>query len=438
MGSAALLFLLAQQSLPEGFTPLFDGSSLAGWRGRPHLDPRVEASWSDEERARHQAEWDAGVAAHWRVEDGELVNDGEGPFLTTLRDYGDAEFVLEYRTVPLADSGIYLRATPQVQIWDWTEAGGKWELGADKGSGGLWNNEKHPRFPTRPADAPFGEWNRFRIRIIGERVWVWLNGALVTPAVPMENFWDRTRPLFARGPLQLQTHGGEIRFRNLGVRELGAAEAAALLHSVPAELPFRRGEPDRAAMQAIAERPLLPGPDWSGWRGAVDGWEIADGVLRCKSGSGGTIWTEEEFSDFVVRFEFRLPAGGNNGLAIRYPGTGDAAYSGMCELQVLDDGAPQYADLQPWQYHGSAYGMVAAQRGHQRAVGEWNSQQVTVVGGRVMVELNGTVILDADLHALAETADGKPHPGRLRERGAFGFAGHGDPVEFRKLHVRTL
>jgi len=436
--SALLLLLTAQQSLPQGFTPLFDESSLAGWRGRPHLDPRTEAAWSAEERAKQQADWDAGVAQHWSVEAGEIVNDGNGPFLTTARDYGDAEFVLEYRTVALADSGIYLRATPQVQIWDWTEAGGKWNLGADKGSGGLWNNERHSRFPNRLMDAPFGEWNRMRIRIIGERVWVWFNSALVVTAVPMENYWDRSQPLFARGPLQLQTHGGEIRFRNLGVRELSVDDASAFLHSVPSELPFRRGEQDRAAMEALSDQAVFNGTNLDGWRGAVAGWEVVDGAMRCKPNSGGTICTVEEYEDFVARFEFRLPPGGNNGLAIRYPGEGDTAYVGMCELQVLDDTAAQYATLQPWQYHGSAYGMVPSRRGFQRAVGEWNYQQVTVQSGRVMVELNGTVILDADLHALDATADGKEHPGRMRTSGAFGFAGHGDPVEFRHVHVRRL
>ena len=430
--------MLAQQSLPQGFTPLFDGESLTGWRGRPHLDPRVEAAWSAEERAKQQDEWDADLARHWRVEGGEIVNDGEGPFLTTDRDYGDAEFALEYRTVALADSGIYLRATPQVQIWDWTEAGGKWELGADKGSGGLWNNERHARFPNRRMDAPFGEWNRMRIRIIGERVWVWFNSALVVTAVPMENFWDRAQPLFARGPLQLQTHGGEIRFRNLGVRLLDADEAAALLHSVPAEQPFRRGEQDRAAVAERGEQSIFNGANLEGWRGAVDGWEVVDGAMRCRAGSGGTLCTEEEYTDFVVRFEFRLPPGGNNGLAIRYPGEGDTAYVGMCELQVLDDDDEKYAQLQPWQYHGSAYGMWPARRGFQRPVETWNYQQVTVQGGRVMVELNGTVILDADLRALEHPADGKEHPGRSRASGAFGFAGHGDPVAFRNLHVRRL
>lgn len=438
MAPALLLLLAAQQPLPDGFVSLFDGATLAGWRGRPQLDPRVEAEWDAERRAAEQAAWDEQMRAHWRVEGGEIVNDGDGPFLTTARDYGDAEFLLEYRTVALADSGIYLRAVPQVQIWDWTEAGGKWNLGADQGSGGLWNNEKHPRFPTRRMDAPFGEWNRLRIRIVGERVWVWFNGALVVPAVPLENFWDRSTPLPRAGPLQLQTHGGEIRFRGLAVRELGSAEAAALLQSIPPELPFRRGEPDAALTRDPPPTLAFDGATWEGWAGEVDGWEIVDGAMRCRPGSGGTIHTVQEYGDFVASFQFRLPPGGNNGLAIRYPGAGDTAYVGMCELQVLDDGAEQYANLKPWQYHGSAYGMVPAIRGFQRPVGEWNQERVTVAGGRVMVELNGVAILDADLHALESTADGREHPGRLRTHGSFGFAGHGDAVEFRDVHVRRL
>ncbi len=438
MVPALLLLLAAQQSLPDGFQPLFDGSSLNGWCGRPHLDPRTEAAWSAEERGTQQAAWNVDMAAHWRVEQGEIVNDGEGPFLTTTRAFGDAEFLMEYRTVALADSGIYLRATPQVQIWDWTEAGGKLGLGAGAGSGGLWNNEKHPNLPTARMDAPFGEWNRLRIRMIGERTWVWMNGTLIVPAVPLENYWNRAEPLFARGPLQLQTHGGEIRFRKLAVKEIRAEEAAQLLAAIPVELPLQRGVVADVLAEQTSFHPIFDGKSWTGWRGPLDGWEIVDETIRCKPGQGGTIYTAEEYANFVVRFEFRLPPGGNNGLAIRYPGEGDTAYLGMCELQVLDDSAAQYATLQPWQYHGSAYGMVPSQRGFQRPVGEWNFQEVTVSGGHVRVELNGTVILDTDLHALESTADGHDHPGRMRTRGAFGFAGHGDAVEFRHVHVRSI
>lgn len=434
----ALVLLLLAQDFDQELRPLFDGQTLAGWRGRPHLNPAEEQALKPEALAELQAQWNREMQAHWRVEGGEIVNDGDGPFLTTVADFGDAEFQLEYRTVPQADSGIYLRATPQVQIWDWTEAGGKWELGADKGSGGLWNNEKHLRFPLRRADAPFGEWNRVRIRMIGERTWVWLNGQLVVPGVPLENFWDRSKALHARGPLQLQTHGGEIRFRKLLAREIAAEEANALLRAMAPELPLRRGESRPAADQGDDFYPAFDGASWDGWSGPTDGWEIVEGAMRCKPGQGGTVFTQKEYADFQARFEFRLPPGGNNGLAIRYPGAGDTAYFGMCELQVLDNEAEQYAGLQPWQFHGSAYGQVAAQRGFLRPAGTWNCQTVTVVGGRVQVELNGTVILDADLWAAASTADGHEHPGRLRKSGHFGFAGHGDAVEFRGIEIREL
>ena len=136
----------------QGYRPLFDGAALSGWHGQRHFDPYKLAAMSAEERAKLRAEDDATMAAHWRVENGELVNDGNGAYLTTDAVFGDAEYVLEYKTVALADSGIYLRGCPQVQIWDYTEAGGKWKLGADKGSGGLWNNDKHERFPPQLAD----------------------------------------------------------------------------------------------------------------------------------------------------------------------------------------------------------------------------------------------------------------------------------------------
>jgi hypothetical protein len=184
--------------------------------------------------------------------------------------------------------------------------------------------------------------------------------------------------------------------------------------------------------------PIFNGRDFSGWAGAIDSYEIVDGAIRCKPKQGGTIFTTKEYGDFVVRLEFKLPPAGNNGLAIRYPGAGDAAYMGMTELQVLDDTAPVYAKLDPRQFHGSAYGMAAARRGHLRPLGEWNSQEVTVKGSRIVVVLNGTTILDTDLSTVTEFLDDKPHPGKNRTRGHFGFAGHRDPVEFRNIRIKEL
>ncbi len=418
----------------EGFRDLC-AEGFSAWRGRPHLAPGSEGTWTPEERERRQRAWDEALREHWTWEDGVFVSDGAGPYLTTRDAFGDVDLRLEWRMEPGADGGIYLRATPQVQLWDpadptQRDAGNAW------GSGGLWNDRVHPRFPLENRDRPAGEWNEMRIVQVGERVAVWLNGGLVVAWAPLENYWDRSRPLPPSGPIQFQTHGGRIEFRRVRVRELSADEANAVLRAIPPETAFGRGRP---AAGGDTFHPLLVGRDGEGWAGPLAGWEFPeDGMVRCRAGQGGTIYAEKVLRDFQVRLEFLLPPGGNNGLAIRYPGEGDTAYVGMCELQVLDDSHERYAGLHPYQYHGSAYGMVPSLRGYQRPVGEWNFQEVTVQGGRVRVELNGTVILDADLWEIEETADGKEHPGRMRTEGFFGFAGHGDPVAFRNVEVREL
>lgn len=415
--------VVGADELPEGFTSLFNGTDLAGWHGEATMDPVALAAMDPGERAKKLAEWDADAREHWSVEDGELVNDGHGVFLTTDKPYGDIELVLEYKTVPRADSGVYLRGTPQVQIWDYTEPE-KFKLGADQGSGALWNNTEGARgkYPFVLADRPFGEWNKLRIRQVGARTSVWLNDQLVVDNATMENYWDRAAPLVRSAPIQLQTHGGEIRWRNLGVREIAATEANELL----------------SGYQSQAFEPLFNGTDLTGWHGATDSYEVVDGAIRCKDGHGGLLLAKPQLKNFVARVEFRLPPGGNNGLAIRSPGTGDTAYEGMCELQVLDTDHPKYASIDARQAHGSAYGIAAARQGYLRPTGEWNFQEVTVNGSRIKVELNGSVILDTDLAEAKEFMADSPHPGINRTSGYFGFAGHSDPVEFRNVSIKRL
>ena len=160
--------------------------------------------------------------------------------------------------------------------------------------------------------------------------------------------------------------------------------------------------------------------------------------MYCKAGKGGTIYYNEDLKDFAARVEFQLPPGGNNGLALRYPGQGDTAYVGLCELQVLDTEHPKYAKLDPRQVHGSAYGMAAAHRGYLRPTGEWNFQEVTVVGSTLKVELNGSIILNTDLSTITEYMANKPHPGKDRKNGFFGFAGHNDAAGFRNVYIKPL
>jgi len=423
---------------PAGFTSLFNGTDLAGWRGGDTYDHRKLMALSPAERDALVAKWTASLTAlkdgkpHWSVDAGELLNDGLGGYATTVRDYGDFELLVDWKITTGTDSGLYLRGVPQVQIWDPAMPDPKGH-GAAKGSGGLWNNAKTSpgRDPLVRADRPVGEWNRFRVIMVGSRVSIWLNDQPVVDHVILENFYDKNlppaqrRPIPARGPIQLQTHGGETRWRNLFVREIGPAEATRLL----------------AARGNEGFQPIFNGKNLDGWAGPLEAVAARDGVLVWQKGKGGTIYWNRELTDFHARLHFKLPPAGNNGLALRYPGTGDPAYVGMCELQVLDEHYERIkGPIDPRQAHGSAYGMVAAARGYQFPIGEWNFQEVSVLGSRVRVELNGTVILDADLATidLPSVLAGKPHPGKDRPSGFFGFAGHNDPVEFRDILLKSL
>lgn len=206
---------------PAGFTSLFNGRDLAGWRGRPHLDPRTEAEGSPEDRASRQKQWNDDLAAHWTVQDGVIVNDGHGVFLTTVRDYGDFELLVDWMLpAPCADSGIYLRGNPQVQIWD-PACKRDEKHGADKGSGGLWNNpaDAPGKWPLVKADRPIGEWNTTRITMIGEKVTVVLNGQVVVDAAPLANFFEKGKPIPTMGPIQIQTHGAPMHVRNVFIKE---------------------------------------------------------------------------------------------------------------------------------------------------------------------------------------------------------------------------
>jgi hypothetical protein len=418
---------------PAGFTALFNGTDLSGWVGGDTHDYRKLMAMPQAERDALLGKWTASMTEvnpktgkpHWYAENSELVNDGFGAYASTAKAYGDFELLVEYKTVPRADSGIYLRGVPQVQIWDSTEPDPQ-NLGRGKGSGGLWNNSPGApgKDPLVLADKPFGQWNQFRILMVGARVSVWLNGKMVVDHALLENYYDRKTPVPATGPIRLQTHGGEIRWRNVFVREIGAEEATRILSS----------------KSNAGFTPVFNGKNFDGWTGPLDNYEIVDGAVRCKAHKGGTIYTKEQYADFSARLEFMLPPGGNNGLALRYPGQGDTAYVGMCELQVLDEMYEEVtkSKLDPRQVHGSAYGMAAAARGYQRPAGAWNFQEVTVKGSRIQVELNGTRILDADLSTVKDFMANSPHPGKDRASGHFGFAGHSDPVAFRNVLIKRL
>jgi hypothetical protein len=452
---------------PAGFTALFNGSDLNGWYGWSTRDPQDLWAMSAEEQAKYKRESVEGgllksdgqpdnehINAHWRVEDGELVNDGHGLYLTSDKDYGDFELLLEYKALPLGDSGVYLRGTPQVQIWD-PDAPDPNGLGNALGSGALWNNRKGSpgKDPLKKMDKPLGQWNQLHITMIGELVTVVFNGEVVVDNAPLQNFFANQKsgylaygkpkagdadqdkpqlpngfmldPVLAKGPIQLQTHGSEIRWRNVFVREIDADEANKRLAERDAE--------------GFVE--LVNGHDLSNWQGDVDSYEVLEGAIVCRPGQGGDLLTPDEYTDFVLRTEFKLPPAGNNGIAIRVPAGGHPASDGF-ELQVIDsDGynaAHPDAPLEPYQYHGSLYHCVGAKHGYLRPVGQWNFQEVEVRGQKIKVTLNGTKILDVDIDQFDRSQIAHPPGGLDRRSGRIGLAGHNDPVAFRSFQVKRL
>ena len=462
---------LAENNVPPpGYTALFDGKTLSGWYGWGTQDPTDLWKLPAEEQAAYKKKSVEGgltdkkgaagnehINAHWRVENGELVNDGHGLYMSTDKDYGDFELLLEYKALPDGDSGVYLRGIPQVQIWDSTK-GDPRGLGQDKGSGGLWNNSKGApgKDPSKKMDKPFGEWNTFKIRMIGEQVTVVFNGETVVDHCVLENFFANKKagyiaygkqpakdakaeakvpngfmrdPTFPKGLIQLQTHGSEIRWRNIYIHEITPEEADK-------ELRARSGD------DGFTE--LVNGKDLSNWQNAVDNYEVKNGAIVCKEKKGGDLLSKEEYEDCIIRVEFKLPHAGNNGIALRTPLGGHSSNDGL-EIQVLDsDGynADQTAKgkplLLPTQYHGSLYHCVGAKHGYLRPVGTWNYEEIEVRGNKIKVTLNGTKILDVDCDTFDRSQITHPPKGLDHRKGYIGFAGHNDPVEFRSFKVKRL
>lgn len=411
---------LRQMPKEAGFVSMFNGKDLSGWQGLVG-NPISRAAMAPENLAKAQQEADAKLPQNWTVRDGLIRFTGSGfENLCSVKSYKDFEMLVDWRIRKGGDSGIYLRGTPQVQIWDTSLVA----VGAQVGSGGLYNNQVNPSKPLKVADNPIGEWNTFFIRMLGEKVTVYLNGELVADNVTLENYWDRKLPIFPEGPIELQAHGTDLAFRNIYVREI-KPDAFQLTHEEIAE-------------GYVA---LFNGKDLSGWIGNKVDYKANNQTILIDPSSGGTgnLYTEKEYGNFSFRFEFQLTPGANNGIGIRAPLEGDAAYVGM-EIQVLDNTSPIYANLQTYQYHGSVYGVIPAKREFLRPVGEWNEEEIRIEGSRIRVTLNGTVIVDGDILEASQngTIDHKEHPGLQRSKGHIGFLGHGSEVRFRNIRIKEL
>lgn len=418
----AIKKFIDENSSEGGFVSIFNGKDLTGWKGLVG-NPISRSKMSAKELANAQAKVDKEALKNWIVQDGDIFFTGKGNNLCTKKMYGDFEMLVDWKLYPGAepDAGIYLRGTPQVQIWDISRT----NVGAQVGSGGLYNNQNHESIPLKVADLKLGEWNTFYIKMVGDRVTVILNGELVVDNVILENYWDRNQPIFPIEQIELQAHGSEVAYRDIYIKELEPTE------------PFTLSEEEKKENFEV----LFDGTNMHNWIGNTHDYVIEDGnmVIYPSNNHGGNLFTKNKYDNFVFRFEFQLTEGANNGLGIRTPLEGDAAYVGM-ELQILDNDATVYENLDEYQYHGSVYGVIPAKRGYLKPLGEWNYQEVIADGDNIKVILNGTTIVDGNIREASKngTLDGKDHPGLLNKSGHIGFLGHGSVVKFKNIRIKTL
>jgi hypothetical protein len=274
----------------------------------------------------------------------------------------------------------------------------------------------------KDVESPYGQWTRLEVLADRDRITTLVNGTLVNQG---------SGSSLTEGKILIQSEGAEIYLRKVELRPLPSeAELQRLTTSTVPSL--ARKEP----FVSLFDGATLDGWILKGKRGA--GYQVEDAKIVCPPGGGGNLLTEKEYSDFVLRFEFRLFEGSNNGLGIRAPlEARDIAYDGI-ELQIIDNTAERYADIRPWQKHGSLYHVFPAKTGHLKPVGEWNQQEVTARGTRIKVVLNGTVILDVDTDDVTDPEILAKHPGLKRRSGHIGFLGHNEPVEFRNIRIRSL
>jgi HEAT repeat protein len=389
---------------PDGFISLFNGENLDGWKGLVE-NPVKRAQMSTKELQLAQFRADSLMKEHWHVVDGVLYFDGGGSHLCTVGEYTDFELYVDWKIEKKGDSGIYLRGSPQIQIWDpnlWPE-----------GSGGLYNNQKHLASPLKRADNPIGEWNRFHIIMRGNVVTVYLNDTLVVDQVEMENFWERDKPIYPRGQIELQSHFTPLYFKNIYIRELKP------------RLPLYTGR-------------LFNGTDLEGWQvigNSADTWKVKNGTLSTDSKGGGWISTKDQYKDFELELEYRLPEEGNSGVFIRTLQQGDPWITGI-EIQLLDDGASIHSQLKSWQYTGSLYGIQGPDEPKSKKAGEWQKMNIVCEGPVIKVSLNGELINHVNLIDYMDMEG--VNPGIKRRSGYIGLQNHDTKAEFRNIKIREI
>src|SRR6478736_2857128 len=442
---AMLSFILASaigaadNTPPAGFTALFNGNDLTGWKGLVD-DPPKRARLTQEQLVHAQAKADEKMRAHWSVDDDVLVFDGAGDSLCTVKDYRDFEMLVDWKIEPNGDSGIYLRGSPQVQIWDPDS-----KPAAGIGSGGLYNNKRGPHNPLVKADHPIGQWNTFRIRMIDDKVTVWLNGQLVVDNVALENYWERGKPIYPVGQIELQSHQSRLCFRNIYIKEL-LAEAVSPSTDEPAA---------SSAPKAFIDG---QGPGWVGLGETdfvnvncdPDTWSWKDGVVHCTGKPVGVLRTTKEYTNFELVAQWKhLQSAGNSGIFVwadpdSIKDLPQGKFPKCLELQVLDHGyKEQYeksgkrADwfttngdlipvngfkMNPFEPRSPDGSRSFPRKNLSRAFGQWNHYYARAINGEVRLWVNGEEVSGA--------TECKPSGGYIC------LESEGAPIDFKEIRVR--
>ena len=380
------------------------------------------------------------VAGKWSLNGGELVQADTTRWYTELL-FGDDQWKDYDFTIDVMRAGgggpfsLIFRSTDPDNEFDYTMAGDNNKT--------FYLHARDQRETTALRTYDFSlrnnAWYTARVQVRGNRFVCSINDIDNGTENLVFDIVDDRHP---RGRVGLQTFGASVRFKNIKVTAPDGNVLWQGLPAVEAAEPTQLPAPADASKQLAHSRtgwvPRFNGTNLSGWVGELEGYEVTAGAIRSKPGKRATIFVPKEFSDFRARVEFRLSSGANSGLAIRYPGQGTPSQVGMCEVQILDDQSPQYDDLDPRQYHGSAYGIAASKRGQLRPLGEWNIQEVEVHGSKIKVELNGATILDADLSRIHSFMKNQHHPGKDRTSGYFGLTSNDGPVDFRNIQIKDL
>lgn len=368
---------------PEGFTSWFNGRNLRGWTRCTNTDTSVSST----------------------VETGALLLAGGGDPVCTEQSFGDFELLVDWKIQPGGRGSVLLRGVTEVEICDPDIC--------PEGSGALSIGEPGSRKRVPVADRPVGEWNTFRIVMIGERITVYLNEVPVVVDAAYEDTTGPDNRVPSTGPVGLHARTGSVLFRNIFLKEI-------------------------ARPRELFSGNLFNGSDLTGWQqigGKTGSWKTEDGILFTKGGGGGWLSTTAEYSNFLLELDFKLPPEGNSGVFLRAPHEGDPAYTGM-EIQILDDYADKYAHLKAWQYTGSIYGVKAPSETASRKNGEWQHMAVLCSGPRIAVTLNGERVVDASLvdHMDKE----RTHPGLKRRKGYIGLQNHNTRVEYKNIRITEL